>query len=83
MQHEGISLFITDFPGSAIFIQIDAHVLIDIHPLHHQGHDRHKWMKLMIFVSNMHRLMILRSDFDPIIMYQLQVLPTLSAQLSE
>ena len=39
----------------AIFIQIDAHALIDAHPLHHQAADKDKWVKL---VSKMHSSMM-------------------------
>ena len=38
-----------------VFIQIDAHALIDAHPLHDHAPGRQKWVKLMIFVSKMHR----------------------------
>ena len=38
-----------------VFIQIDAHALIDAQPLHHQAPGGQKWVKLMIFVSKMHR----------------------------
>ena len=39
-----------------IFIQIDAHALIDAHPhpLHHQPVGTHKYVKLMISASQMH-----------------------------
>ncbi len=32
-----------------VFIQIDAHALIDAHPLHHQALGTQKWVTLMIF----------------------------------
>ena len=36
---------------NSIFIQIDAHNLIDAHPLHHQPLGTQKWVKLMITFS--------------------------------
>ena len=42
----------------SVFIQIDAHALIDTHPLHHQAPDRQKRLKLVILVSKMHRYMM-------------------------
>ena len=79
-----------------VFIQIDAHPLIDTQHLHHQAPDRQKRVKigdfciknscihvelclyLQLFYSLM---MILRSDFGPSIMYQIQILLTPSALL--
>ncbi len=51
------SYMTTRYKGT-IFIQIGAHALIDAHPLHRQAPDRQKWVKLMILVSKMHRLMM-------------------------
>ena len=43
-----------------VFIQIDAHALIDAHPLHHQALGTQKWLKLTDFFcyKKMHRSMM-------------------------
>ena len=48
-------------PYSSIFIRIDAHALIDEHLsiIIHQAPGRQKSVKLMIFVSKMHRSMMI------------------------
>ena len=55
-----------------VFIQIDAHALIGAHPLHHQAPDRQEWVKLIFLFYQKMLLIILRSEFDSIIMYQLR-----------
>ena len=77
-----------------LFIQIDAHVLIDAHSLHTQAVGTQKWVKLMISVSKMlgsvinwalyfklFSLMYLWSDFKPINIYQFHVMHLSSALL--
>ena len=61
-----------------VFIQIDAHALIDAHPLHHQALGTR--VKSIIFISKMQDL---RPDVWLIMMQQLHVLHTLSVRLLE
>ena len=70
-----------------VFIQIDVHALMDVHALHHQAIGIQKWViriknawiydHVPLYLQLLWSLMIyLKSDFEPIIMYQLHVLLT-------
>ena len=49
----------TTFFQCTVFIQIDDHALIHAHPLHCQAPEKQKWVKLMNFVSKIHRSMMI------------------------
>ena len=80
-----------------VSIQIDAHALIDAHPLHHRAPGTQQGVKLLIFIKNalindqqslylklFYSLMMhLRSNLDRIILYQPHVLLMPSGHLFE